>query len=121
MTNKKKDNLWGYGLILPALLILAMLFVRPAVDLVSTSLTNQNLLRPDRLQFVGIRNYIQMFQNPDFWNAFSNSIAFTVSVTVFSIVISILIAVLMNHEFFLKRFLFALLLLPWVKIGRAHV
>lgn len=114
MTNGKKNNAWGYGLILPALLVLAMLFVRPAIDLVTTSLTNQNLLRPDRLQFIGLRNYIQMFQNPDFWNAFSNSMVFTVSVTAFSIVISILIAVLMNHEFFLKRFLFALLLLPWV-------
>lgn len=114
MTIERKNNIWGYGLILPALLVLAMLFVRPAIELVITSLTNQNLLRPDRLQFIGVKNYVQMFKNPDFWNALLNSMEFTILVTVFSIVISILIAVLMNHEFFLKRFLFALLLLPWV-------
>ena len=114
MKLKKKDAIFGWGLLTPALLILALLFIRPMAELVLTSLTNKNLLRPDRLDFVGLQNYIQMFQNRDFQNALGRSAVFTVSVTLFSILISMLIAVLMNIDFPLKRVLFALLLLPWV-------
>lgn len=114
MTKKAKDCIWGLGFLAPALLLLALLFVKPAFDLITASLTNQNLLRPDRLDFIGLNNYIQMFQNQDFWNALGNSIVFTFAVTIVSVVVSMVIAVLMNVEFALKRVLFALLLLPWV-------
>ena len=114
MKLKKKDAIFGWGLLAPSLLILALLFIRPMAELVLTSLTNKNLLRPDRLDFVGLQYYIQMFQNRDFQNALGRSAVFTAAVTFFSILISMLIAVLMNIDFPLKRVLFALLLLPWV-------
>lgn len=114
MKYKRKDAIFGWCLLMPSLIILALLFVKPLIDLISMSLTNKNLLRPDRLDFIGLENYIKMFQNPDFWAALRRSLIFTGVVTLFSIVISMLIALLTNIEFPLKRFLFALLLLPWV-------
>lgn len=114
MKNKSKDMVFGIALLLPALVLLALLFVRPLIDLVTTSLTNQNLLKPDRLDFVGLSNYKWMISEPKFWASLGRSVIFTFSVTVLSIGISMIIALLMNVEFPLKRFLFALLLLPWV-------
>ena len=80
MKLKKKDAIFGWGLLAPSLLILALLFIRPMAELVLTSLTNKNLLRPDRLDFVGLQNYIQMFQNRDFQNALWRSAVFTAAV-----------------------------------------
>jgi multiple sugar transport system permease protein len=114
MKSKRREAIFGWGILFPAMVILAILFIKPLLDLLTTSLTNQNLLRPDRLEFVGLGNYIQMFKNRDFWDSLKQSVIFTSSVTVCSIVISMLVALLMDMEFLLKRFLFALLLLPWV-------
>lgn len=101
-------------LLLPALGLLAMLFVKPLIDLVTISFTNQNLIRPDRLDFIGLENYQWLLTENKFWSSMKASAIFTVSVTVISIVLSMLIALLMNTEFPFKRLLFALILLPWV-------
>ena len=114
MAAKTKQTLFGLALLAPAVLLLALLFLRPMVDLVVTSLTNKNLLRPDRLNFIGLQNYGWMFSEPSFWDAILKSLLFTLSVTVISIVISMGVALLMNFEFKVKRVLFALILLPWV-------
>lgn len=109
-----KDNVFGWIILLPALAVLALLFVNPLINLLTTSLTNRNLLRPDRNDFIGLGNYISMLRNPEFWSALKKSVVFTGWVTVLSVIISMVVAVLMNMEFPLKRVLFALILLPWV-------
>lgn len=114
MTAKTKRTLFGLALLAPAVILLALLFLRPMVDLIVTSLTNKNLLRPDRINFIGLGNYSWMLSEASFWSACGRSLVFTVSVTVISIVVSMCIALLMNFEFKAKRALFALILLPWV-------
>jgi ABC-type sugar transport system permease subunit len=114
MTAKTKQTLFGLALLAPAVLLLALLFLRPMVDLILTSLTNKNLLRPDRLNFIGLENYSWMFSEPSFWAAILRSLIFTLCVTAISVLISMGVALLMNFEFKVKRVLFALILLPWV-------
>ena len=114
MAAKTKRTLFGLALLAPAVILLALLFLRPMVDLVVTSLTNKNLLRPDRLNYIGLDNYGWMFSEKEFWSSIGRSLVFTASVTVISIVVSMCIALMMNFEFKVKRVLFALILLPWV-------
>lgn len=114
MTRKAKNSLFGIALLVPALVLLLLLFLRPLIDLIITSLTNKNLLRPDRLNYIGFDNYLWMFSEENFRNAIGRSLVFTLSVTAISIFISMMIALLMNFEFKSKRTLFALILLPWV-------
>ncbi len=114
MAAKTKRTLFGLALLAPAVILLALLFLRPMADLIVTSLTNKNLLRPDRLNYIGLDNYAWMFSEENFWSAIGRSLLFTGSVTVISIVLSMCIALLMNFEFKVKRVLFALILLPWV-------
>lgn len=114
MRTRTRNALFGIVLLIPAIVLLAMLFVRPLVDLVSTSLTNKNLLRPNRLDFIGLENYQWMLGEKKFYAALGRSLTFTCVVTVLSIVISMAAALLMNLEFRFKRVLFALILLPWV-------
>lgn len=114
MKRGTRRTFFGIILLLPATLLLLILFLRPLLDLIVTSTTNKNLLRPDRLDFIGFSNYSWMIQESAFWSAIGRSLVFTFGVTTISIVVSMLIALLMNFEFLAKRTLFALNLLPWV-------
>lgn len=111
---KTKTTFFGIALLLPSLAVLALLFVTPLVNMLATSFTNQNLLRPDRLDFIAFENYIWMFTDSIFWETLGRTLIFTASVTVISIVVSMLLSLLLNMEFPGKRIVFALLLLPWV-------
>jgi ABC-type sugar transport system permease subunit len=112
---QKTKALYGLAFILPSLVLLAALFVRPFIDLVVYSLYDKNLLRgkvsPD---FVGFGNYVWAFTSPEFRHAMLRSLAVTASVTALSISLSMIIALLTNKEFRFKRIAFALMLLPWV-------
>ncbi|MCL2319345.1 MAG: sugar ABC transporter permease [Treponema sp.] len=114
-----KETIFAYALLAPALVLLGLLFLNPIINLFITSLTNKNLIRPDRLNFIGIENYKWMFMEPLFWSSLVRSVIFTVIVTILSISISMGLALLFNINFFGKKVLFALLLLPWVTSNMA--
>lgn len=114
LTSKQKQHLFGFLLLLPAILILGFLFISPIFSLLKTSLTNKNMLKPKSGKFIGFENYIWMFTETAFWDSLSKSLLYTLGVTVASIVISMLLALLMNFDFFGRRTCFALILLPWV-------
>lgn len=114
LTSKQKKQLFGFFLLLPAILILGFLFISPIFSLLKTSLTNKNMLKPKSGKFIGLENYIWMLTETAFWDSLSKSLLYTLGVTVASIVISMLLALLMNFDFFGRRACFALILLPWV-------
>lgn len=111
---RQKKALFGFLLLLPALILLGFLFINPLIDLVRTSLTNRNLLKPKSGKFIGLENYSWLFGDENFWSALNKSLIYTACVTLLSIGISLFVAQLMNFEFFGKRVYFALILLPWV-------
>lgn len=114
LNTRRRNNLFGLMLLIPAIVILGFLFINPIISLVETSLTDKNMLKPKSGKFIGLENYIWMFTENDFWDALGKSFVYTLGVTVASIVISMLIALLMNFEFLGRRACFALILLPWV-------
>lgn len=114
LNTRRRNNLFGLMLLIPALVILGFLFINPIISLVQTSLTNKNMLKPKSGKFIGLENYIWMLTETDFWDSLGKSLTYTLSVTAASIIISMLIAMLMNFEFFGRRVCFALILLPWV-------
>lgn len=114
LKKRQKDMLFGFALLVPAMIILGLLFVGPICNLIQTSLTNKNLLKPKSGKFVGLENYLWMFGELDFWEALGRSGVFTLGVTLMSIAVGMVIALLMNFTFFGRRACFALILLPWV-------
>ena len=60
--NKLKYFLW------PAIIIPLLVGIIPYFTGIGLSFTNWKLAISN-IQFVGLRNYIEMFTNPDFWNA----------------------------------------------------
>ena len=114
LNTRRANNLFGFALLVPAIVILGLLFVNPILSLVQTSLTDKNLLKPKSGTWIGLENYFWMLTEEDFWDALGKSMIYTVGVTGVSIVLSMMISLLMNFKFLGRRACFALILLPWV-------
>jgi ABC-type sugar transport system permease subunit len=67
----------------------------PAVYVVYLSLFKWNLLSVD-LKFVGLANYIHMFQSSDFHQALVNTIVFSIGMVAISLPLGLLLAVLVD-------------------------
>ncbi|MGR3304115.1 MAG: carbohydrate ABC transporter permease [Candidatus Scalindua sp.] len=68
-------------------------------------------------EFVGLKNYINLIQDPGFWNSLSRTAIFTVSVTILHLVFGLGFALLLNEKWFsntLRNIARGLIILPWV-------
>ncbi|MBP8933064.1 MAG: sugar ABC transporter permease [Candidatus Atribacteria bacterium] len=73
----------AWFMIIPALVVVIVIIVLPMIYSFYLSLTNFDLLRPDRIRFVSLANYGKLFQDSIFWRAFWNTVIFmTVAVNV---------------------------------------
>jgi len=72
-----RETWFGYALVLPATILLAVIALYPVLQAVWISLFEQSLLRPSEVTWVGLANYIQLFNDPKFWHAFQNSVVLT--------------------------------------------
>jgi len=64
-------------LLTPAIVTMLFVVAVPLLFSLYTSLTAYRLVRPETLwTFVGLRNYVRLFENRDFWVAFGRTILF---------------------------------------------
>ncbi|HAX97871.1 MAG TPA: sugar ABC transporter permease [Candidatus Atribacteria bacterium] len=91
----KSDRNLSWFMVIPALVIVAVFIVIPMIYSFSLSLTNMNLLKPTSTQFIGFRNYIQLFQDEIFWRAFWNTILFMTLAVNIEFIIGLFIAQMM--------------------------
>ncbi|EJN57697.1 carbohydrate ABC transporter permease [Halogranum rubrum] len=67
----------GYAFMLPATLLLGVIVIYPTLRGVHMSFFELSLLQPSQETFVGLENFARMASDPQFWNAFWNSILLT--------------------------------------------
>ncbi|MCF8567957.1 sugar ABC transporter permease [Alicyclobacillus tolerans] len=113
---KSRYYLFAYALIAPAMILVAVLILYPLLDAIYTSLTASSFIQPVP-KFVGLRNYLNMFSSPVFWQVVLNSFYWTVAVVVAQLVIGILVALLLNMKFYGRALLRVIVILPWVMPG----
>lgn len=76
----------------PALLFLGLFVFLPIVYLIVLSLTTGHLTRGG-ISWVGLRHYLELFNDRDFWQVAGNTLYFTVATVIPSVVIPIGLAV----------------------------
>jgi len=103
----------GWWFAFPAMIFILIFVFIPAVYVVYLSLLKWNLLSSNP-KFVGLSNYIQMFQSTDFRQAFSNTILLTVGMVVLSLPIGLLLAVLVDMGLRGTRIYRTILFAPYV-------
>lgn len=73
--NARRRSGIAYLFLLPYLIIFVLFLLLPALAGFGISFTNWRILgNPD---FVGIKNFVKMFQDAQFWQAFRNTLSFT--------------------------------------------
>jgi sorbitol/mannitol transport system permease protein len=99
----------------PAIIYLIVLTQVPVLFTLFYSVTNWNLLRPDRPRmFIGLQNYIGFFLARDTARIMLNTLVFSVGVVVLSLVLGMILALLLTREFRGRNLARTLLITPFL-------
>lgn len=96
----------------PALGILLAFTLYPMVQAVYLSLTDYNLIRA--AEWVGLANYVELMQDPAFWNAFGNTVVYALVVTPVTVAFALLFALMLNQRFVGRAFSRTAIFLPFI-------
>jgi multiple sugar transport system permease protein len=102
----------GYLLVLPAVALILTLVAYPFVLAVYFSLTDKVVGRLPH--FVGLRNFIELFQSRIFLRTARNSFVYTLSAVSLKFILGMGMALVLNQQFRGRNFLRGLYLLPWI-------
>lgn len=105
--------LFAYLLNAPALIAIFLLACYPIIYSAWISLHKYNLKRPLRFDFIGLANYANILESPEFWSSLWITVKFTVLVVAVVAVLGICIALLLNQPFRGRAMIRTLILLPW--------
>lgn len=107
----------AWGLLTPALIVIGIITIYPAVLMVIQSFTDytvKNKVQGTWPSFVGLDNYIDLFTTSDFPAVLTRSLGIMVVLTVLNITLGILVAVLMTRLSRLWRIVVSVgLLVAW--------
>jgi raffinose/stachyose/melibiose transport system permease protein len=93
MKTKKKMN-WNYLLIAPSLLISVAIILIPGIMTFIFSFTDWNGLSPN-INFIGVQNFIEIFQDKVFYKAITNNIIWVVMFITIPVCVGMLAACLL--------------------------
>lgn len=94
ITFRTRQKLAGVLFVLPTVLFFLFFIAYPFFRALGISLTEW--AGYDEPRFVGLKNFINLFQDRIFWIAVKNTLIFTVATTLLQTVIPLLVAVLLN-------------------------
>jgi ABC-type sugar transport system permease subunit len=117
-TLKRKNlrfNLWRPGpfvLLVPALASIGAVSVYPVLLGLWLSFRDTTLASPTDT-FIGLSNYLQLFSDGQFWNAWVHTIQFTTASTLLETSIGLMIALVLSERFRGRGIVRAAMLVPW--------
>ena len=96
MKSKKKESRAAMLFLAPNIIGFLVFTVGPVLYAVYLSLTEWNMVRSP--VFTGLENFIKLFRDPRFYQAFKNTMVYTVGTVPVLILLSLLLAVLVNSK-----------------------
>src|SRR5918994_1961670 len=107
-----RESFLGPAFVSPAMLLIALLVAYPFAMALYFSLSNSFIGRPSH--FIGLRNFINLWDSDAFRQTFQNAFVFTGAAVAFKLVLGIALALLLNQQLWFKRMIRGAVLLPWV-------
>jgi trehalose/maltose transport system permease protein len=101
----------AYYMVLPTLLIILIIAFFPILQSINLSLRQATVVQTG--PFVGLENYTEMFQNPDFLEGLTNTLIFTVASVTLEFFLGLAIALAINRAFRGRGLVRAAVLVPW--------
>jgi sorbitol/mannitol transport system permease protein len=100
-------------LVAPSVILLFLWMIVPLVMTIYFSTLNYNLLDPDSARFIGLQNYIDFLDDPDFIGALINTLIIVAAVLVISVVGGIFVALLMDQPIYGQNVVRVLVIAPF--------
>jgi multiple sugar transport system permease protein len=116
LSYRTKKRLVPYFYVAPAARLFSLLMLFPMIMVIRYSLMDGAIMKKDAA-FVGLQNYMTIFDDPIFWQAFGQTLYFTVMSVVFHFLIGLAFAVLLNTQRvdpIIRSILRVLYILPWL-------
>lgn len=91
-----KDLLTAFLFLLPVFVVFGVFKYYPLIDNALISLTSWDFFNPKR--FVGLDNYVKLFQSKIFWNVMGNTIYYTIWSTFLSLLLGLVLALMLTKH-----------------------
>lgn len=101
-----------YQLLLPLVAVLLAVMVYPLVFSFWISLNDYRLTRLSEIRFIGLDNYLGLFENPSYWTALTNTVTFVVGAVTMELTLGFSLALLLQRAKYFRNFYRAVLLTP---------
>jgi multiple sugar transport system permease protein len=108
----ENEQVLGYVVIAPALILLLVLVAYPFFMAISLSVQEKVIGKPGT--FVGLGNFVTLLQSQIFRQTLQNSFVFTTISVTCKVVLGMVLALLLNRSIRAKKLFRGALLLPWV-------
>jgi len=94
---QNEETITAWIFLTPALILLGIFVFYPITYLFYLSFTTGSFT-VEGVQWSGLRNYLRLLINPDFWQVIRNTIYFTIATVIPSLVLPLIIAVFLNQS-----------------------
>ncbi len=114
---KVKENIFGYGLSAPALILIFGIGIIPIIITMSYSFQYRVLTDPTDIHFVGLENYITLITSKNFWEVLKNTAVFAVISMVVELLVGLAGALFMDGAKKYVGLIRTIILIPWAIPG----
>ena len=108
----RREENWAWIMVAPTIIGLVALNIWPFVQTIYTSFCEH--LGFGHYKFIGLANYAEIFQTPEFWKATWNTILFCILTVPLGLFLSLLVAMLLNAKIKFKGGFRTIFFLPMV-------
>ena len=109
----RQERLTGWLILLPALIILGLVFIYPILRAFWLSWFAENLATQLQPVFTGFGNYQRMLGDGRFWQSLWNTSVFTVISVTLELILGLCVALVLNKSFFGRGVVRTIAIIPW--------
>ena len=116
---RRKENLIGYSFVSFSIIGFMAFMAFPMLYSLYISFMDWNMFVPEKSQFIGWKNYLNVFQNEYFVRGFWNNVILAVMAVPGLLFLSLLVATLLNQKIYAQGALRVVYFLPYIAITTA--
>jgi len=110
----RRREVWrALAMVGPALVLVAGIFLYPAIFTLALSVSDFDMVRLELGQFIGLKNFTDLFAMPGFMDAVWRTVYFGLLISVATSILGFLIALLLDQPFRGRGLLRIVVILPW--------
>lgn len=114
---RQKQAFWAWTFLAVPIVFFITIRFYPTFNAIYISLTDWDLL--SEMNFVGLVNYAELFQDPEFWQVFINTFEYLILGLPISLLLSFVVAYYLDQVRFMHGFLRGLYFIPYLTTAAA--